>query len=645
MAEDTTIDTKSLKSLVSWYYTQFLIQPRGLDNNSLWLVTIYPQDANLLGFIDMIQTEAARFDVNVKAVGNDGIPGGYSGSTMGKMVDRAWLANVLPLGDQATNLDGWGASNVLASVVDVTLPPDNIATKAVDLGPGYTWVPPILADKHSKFNPLALTFYYTTYPFSEFIIRPWSMAINRWGLKLAKLRCNMVLTLFSRTNQWKHPNGRDWVHKYDYRFYGCYPLGVPNLRFDYKDSAQDKTVTVQFGYDFYRIDPEPGYPAYQAKEILNGKLDLSNVVKDIKVNDGYNDEPTEASIDVINSFRMVDPDDYIPKGFTVPDAVTVNKNDEIPKNVHYNVEEKAQADKADIVDTEWMKFDYGIADLVTEDMGEIFGTASEDEPPDNFDEVTKSKLWLDTPILPLTLVFKPKRNDEPNRIASNDIRPGGDEPGKIDSRVSEKIDSDEVQSLGDVSIVLDDVDEVKSLDDSTIALFDEDEPSEAGVEFLTVDADDEYRNVDIPILTLDDDEPILNSRGFDKLPDDEPTKLSSNVIQINDEDGLSKIKNAAKIDDDEIGRMHNAGMPIPHDDEVNGKRFNPKSIAAGDVEKVPSNAQTVVSNEPLPSLPESISLENDEVKSVSLPVISVSTDDEVKVARSPRTIEATGDEP
>ena len=41
---------------------------------------------------------------------------------------------------------------------------------------------------------------------------------------------------------------------------GCYPLGVPNLDFTYDNDAQDKSVAIQFGYDFYRITiPDPKY--------------------------------------------------------------------------------------------------------------------------------------------------------------------------------------------------------------------------------------------------------------------------------------------------------------------------------------------------------------------------------------------------
>ena len=638
MAEDTTIETRALKSLVSWYYTQFLIQPRGLDNNSLWLVTIYPQDANLLKFIDIIQTEAARFDVDVKAVDRNGIPGGYSGSTMGRMVDRAWLNNVLPLGDQATNLEGWGAANVLVPVVDVTLPPDNIATKSVDLGPGYTWVPPILADKHSKFNPLALTFYYTTCPFTEFIVRPWSMAINRWGLKLAKLRCNMVLTLFSRTNQWKNPKSRDWVHKYDYRFYGCYPLGVPNLRFDYKDSAQDKTVTVQFGYDFYRIDPEPGYPAYRAEEIINGKLDLSEVVADIKVNDGYNDEPTEASIDTFDSFRPVNNDDEPPKESADGGMATVriDSNDE-----PYELKSKELQLVNEMSDM------FNLEDISADEPKEpgIDIRLQQDDEPENIDSIRKRMLWLDTPILPLTLVFNPKRNDEPNRIASIDTKPGADEPRRIKSRVSEYLNSDEVYGVGDTSRTLDGGDEVGSVDDSIIVVLETDEPSSLGERLLAVDGDDEYRRSDMNILMPSDDEPSLPNNVIGRIADDEPEHFSPLTITIGEDEGLSTLKGTFKIEDDEAGHIRGADLQIPDGDEANWNRNNFKKPGSDEVDRISSNIVKAKSDEPGDVLPKSKLPKNDEVESVSLPVSIDPSDDEVKGAGLPRLIEATADEP
>lgn len=248
------MEKSPIQSIYQWYYDVFLAANWGLDYNNIWFVSIYPQDGDLGKFFKAVGTEAARFDVKSTGVDAQGIVNGYNGTDMAKMVRTAWNYNVGKIPDNC-NVVGWDfGGNVLLPVTNVRIPKDSINTQTVEMGAGYTWVPPILADKHQQFAPLILDMYYTAYPFGEFVVRPWSMAINRFGLKARQLRCNICCTLFTKNNHYLAKSyGNNWAPKFEYRFYSCYPLGVPDLNFKTDDEDLTKTTSISFGYDFYRI--------------------------------------------------------------------------------------------------------------------------------------------------------------------------------------------------------------------------------------------------------------------------------------------------------------------------------------------------------------------------------------------------------
>ena len=239
----------SFRSIYQWYYDNFFASNIGLDLNNLWVVSIATQEGDEL-FLEMLRKEAARFDVESTGIDEFGDVRNRGGMSMVKMVDETWKNNTKQI-PPIYNIENWGSNNVLIAVNKVSLPSDMIKTKNVEMGNGYTWVPPMLADRHDPFTPLQLTFYYTTYPFSEFIVRPWMMAINRYGLKLRSTRAHITCTLFTKRNPLDKTV--NWFPKFQYKFYSCYPLGVPQVDFAYDNDALEKSGTIQFGYDYYKI--------------------------------------------------------------------------------------------------------------------------------------------------------------------------------------------------------------------------------------------------------------------------------------------------------------------------------------------------------------------------------------------------------
>ena len=241
----------ALNSIYQWYFDNFLNENTGPDLNNLWLVSITPQEGEAR-FLDILKQEAARFDYASASVqARTGIVTDYATKDMAKMVDATWKANVKSV-PANLNVNGWGSNGILININQVDIPTDTLNTKNAEMGPGYTWVPPMLADNHAPFQPFQLQFYYTAYPFSEFIIRPWTMAVNRYGLKLRASRAHITCTLFTKHNQ-LYLGNTNWSPKFQYKFYSCYPQGNPQVQLNYTDDGQDKATQVAFGYDFYRI--------------------------------------------------------------------------------------------------------------------------------------------------------------------------------------------------------------------------------------------------------------------------------------------------------------------------------------------------------------------------------------------------------
>ena len=306
--------------IYEWYYRTFLNEYSGPDLNNLWIVSISPQEGEEK-FRSAIKMEAARFDVDGNAVDQYGIVDGWAGKSLAAMVDSTWQANtaVLP---ETLNIEGWGSSNVLVAVNNVMIPTDVLNTKNAEMGPGYTWVPPMMADLHQPFQPLQLSFYYTAYPFSEFIVRPWTMAVNRYGLKLRCLRAHIVCTLFSRRNM-VLPGTNNWVPKFQYIFYSCYPQGTPNITLDYNDDGIDKTSQIGFGYDFYRIRiPLAKYPNIRkASEDFEHSDEFIGYIRD-RANQliRQKDEPVFKRGNTVAK-NVKSAFDFIQKGFDTPNKI------------------------------------------------------------------------------------------------------------------------------------------------------------------------------------------------------------------------------------------------------------------------------------------------------------------------------------
>ena len=690
-----------IKSIYQWYYEQFANTNQGFDLNNLWLVTIYPQDGNLDAFKAVVKSEAARFDVGSTATDVVGRVTGYEGTNLAKMVDAAWSANVIQL-PKGYNINDWAAGNVLVSVKSVMIPTDQIKTKTAEMGAGYTWVPPIFADKHEAFQPFTLTLYYTTYPFSEFIVRPWAMGINRYGLKLRALRCNIVCTLFTKNNHLIN-NNNDWFPKFEYRFYGCYPLGVPNLDFTYDNDAQDKSVAIQFGYDFYRITiPDPKYSEINRFKGVNQDTFISVMkqsvekvpnTEDFYDSPGYNSDDNKKTNDGSRSYTAranilsrpgangtlkgtVGQDSFGDVAWYTIDGL--GGDDPGPKSL------KSDPKPSPYDNT--MK--NGLDDVgnrqsekLIENQGNSAGITAKKSPHesniigdvDTPNGITWTEIkppYLDWPLFILSLDFPPDRDDDPFDIMSIDMKPNenddptkvgvgrtpnidGDDPNRVAFDATGAIANDEAENVAENGVIVDVFDEPDSVTE-ILSLPDEDDtPEDISLEPVEVDGNDEPdRNLDATQMGIGEDEPRrdLPSQIMSVDYDEPDRNLKASAVnpQYDEPDAHLPSVDSAPIEEDEPIRIRDMKGSVK-DDDPDKIRFRNRGVRPNDdPEKVKSRSIEVGEKDDpdkIKKMREIAPRDNDDPDDIDSKNVELSNPDDVDDVAFPEPKDIKNDEP
>lgn len=614
MPDDKQKQQKPVKSIYQWYYDVFLNANWGLDYNNIWFVTIFPQDGDLKKFLNAVATEAARFDVESTGTDDQGIVTGYSGKTMAQMVKTAWNYNVGKIPDNC-NIVGWNAGNILLPVTSVRIPKDSINTKTVEMGAGYTWVPPILADKHQQFAPLILDMYYTAYPFGEFVVRPWSMAINRFGLKARMLRCNICCTLFTKNNHYLGKGvGNNWFPKFEYRYYSCYPLGVPDLNFKTGDEDLTKTTSISFGYDFYRISiPNKAYlkPLHNPVTDVTQdefKAGLAHITIPVGKNDDLEDVTGEG-VGYIDRRLSKNPLYLIKDGIDDPagskivgggkkapenampitpspnegmlkngedDASTMEQQEgerlttviEPKKSPHEDMLKQGKDDAIDQITGDGPMPPTAAIEITPSEHKDMIQAGMDEVVQTPFNQVNSVQVtqlrppFFDEPIFPLFLKFPPNPDDDPFYVMSIDGRVGPDEPGRVGVGKG-GIAPDEPDSVNSDMEAVGEDDEVISLDFEGNGPIEGDEAASISVAFAGADSDDEPNKAPSEILSIDVYDEPTDARAEKILADtdDEPVNADAMLVRPDNEilDVRSKLE-----------------KPEPEEIDVDSKDLNPR---------------------------------------------------------------------
>lgn len=579
-----------LKSIYQWYYDVFLTANWGLDYNNLWLVTIYPQDGDLGKFIDAVSTEAARFDVGSTGIDRQGIVNGYDSKDLAKMVQTAWNFNIGKLPEDC-NIIGWNAGNILMPVTSVRIPKDVINTATVEMGAGYTWVPPILADKHQQFAPLILDMYYTAYPFSEFVVRPWSMAINRFGLKSRRLRCNISCSLFTKNNHYKSRSaGNNWFPKFEYRFYSCYPLGVPDLNFKTDDEDLTKTTSISFGYDFYRVSlHDPAYitpvsntetdatPQEFADYIRNGvNTTIKGAPKSSRDPSSPSDDDTvsESTPLIINKTDIVGDNptkDEVNSNFTMLPLKGAPKSsrDESPANEDdiVTVATPLIIDKKNIDGDE--------ATLAMTFTEKLLGGDDDDVVVEGASLGTNLHIsFFDEPLIPLSIMLPVNPFDDPIAVTSMVNGVGPDEPTGVGVRMAGVNPNDEPDGVNSELAAVDGDDEPTDLEFEPNGEIDEDEPNSVANSILSIDEYDEPTDAKADGIVPDVyDEPTdAKASRVVANTDDEPSRLGFEPLVVDEEYPAPKSE-IVNPDDEEVS-VPDANSSVDSADEPDKFKFD-----------------------------------------------------------------------
>lgn len=682
-----------LKSIYQWYYDVFLTANWGLDYNNLWLVTIYPQDGDLGKFIDAVSTEAARFDVGSTGIDQQGIVNGYDSKDLAKMVQTAWNFNIGKLPEDC-NIIGWNAGNILMPVTSVRIPKDVINTATVEMGAGYTWVPPILADKHQQFAPLILDMYYTAYPFSEFVVRPWSMAINRFGLKSRRLRCNICCSLFTKNNHYKSRSaGNNWFPKFEYRFYSCYPLGVPDLNFKTDDEDLTKTTSISFGYDFYRVSiHDPAYitpisnkttdatPQEFADYIQKGvNTQIQGAPKSSRDPSPASDDDTvsESTPLIINKTDIVgdNPTKQELEGkFTIKQLPSAPRSSRDPS--------PSTDDDAVTVETPLIMNKKNIDnDVATRAM--TFTEKMVGGPDDDVvvDGTTLGKdlrvSFFDEPLIPLSIMLPVNPFDDPFAVTSMVGRVGPDEPNGVGVQMEGVNPNDEPDGVNSELAAVDgddepidlgfeanggiDGDEPDSVTNAILSIDMYDEPTDAKSEGIVPDSYDEPTDAKSSRVVADsDDEP--SRLGFEPLvigeeypnpvpemvnPDDEDVSVpdTKKAVDSSDEPDKFKFDVVDSDEDDDPDSVKSNDFDI-FEDEPDNVRFKPsKDIDKDEPDSVSTTPEKDIDDdEPQLEFPDTVSIDNDE-PSLSFPDVNGIVNDEPSLSEPVRDIVILDDEP
>lgn len=639
-----------IKSIYQWYYDAFLAANWGLDYNNIWFVSIYPQDGDLGKFLKAVGTEAARFDVKSTGVDEQGIVNGYNGLDLAKMVETAWNYNIGKLPDNCNivGADSFGG-NVLLPVTNVRIPKDTINTQTVEMGAGYTWVPPILADKHPQFAPLVLDMYYTAYPFGEFVIRPWSMAINRFGLKPRQLRCNICCSLFTKNNHYlARSHGNNWAPKFEYRFYSCYPLGVPEIPFSTDNEELTKTTSISFGYDFYRVSiPNAAYikPLHnsvtdaKAKEFSSALKGVDRPIPGKNFDDGLPEFGARGG-GVGKIFLKKSKNPLGPGDGDVPSDDSI---DVAPGNGEAGIKQGADDAINTIMGNGKPPVDWTYTNAPP---GKGEGAIKGDIDEVIVVSVVEPKIpFFDEPIIPLSIqlpvdgmddpIFMPVvegrvGGDEPGRVSVGNTRATNDEPTRVESTDGERLLRDDPDSVGDRFAAVDEEDDVMELLFEENGQILEDEPSNSQVESLSVDENDDPNDISEELLMPDEyDEPNNPKAAVGEVAQDEPTfDMDVQTLRL-DEDEPNAKSSDIKVGPVDVAVDVNNVKPRGGDDPDKMPNLKRARVPEDDLEKVRSR---------------NLSVRERDIK-VKIKTPTVSDKDDLKELKFKSPKEIDGDEP